>query len=279
MKLSTFAILCALGLNCAAFAHGGHRHHHEEVKPLQTPGVEALKRGDLKAAETLIRGELEKDPGNARLKMVYAGLKSTLRRIPLFEQEKNPDMAVRLGRQIRAFYLRYGLFAPAAEVDRRIYELRPDDANAVSYAVTLLNLDRNKEAAALFAKVDLDKARPGAVLCAALAFARIGERERAGQLYRRFPMDKMKLNELKLCSRAAAVNGDSAVAVEAVRRIMKQSPDHQRQTLNRQWFPGRDYDGIRATPEFQAALATPADPDARCEDCPNRGKEKGGHRH
>ncbi|MCI5779306.1 MAG: hypothetical protein MR051_05775 [Lentisphaeria bacterium] len=281
MKLSTFAIVCALGLNCTAFAHGDdHHHHHKEQNAvLKSPGVDALKNGDLQTAEKLLRGELEKDPGNPRLKTVYSGLKVTLRRVSLFEQEKNPDIAVRLGRQIRGFYLRYGLFERTLEVDRRICELQPNDANTVSCAVTLLNLDRNNEAAALFSKTDLAGAKPGTVLCAALAYARIGDRERAAKLYLRFPMGKMKLNELKLCSRAAAVNGDKDIAVNAVRLIMKQSPDHQRQTLNKQWFPVRDYDKIRSTPEFQAALATPADPDARCEDCPNRHAGHGNDRH
>jgi len=84
--------------------------------------------------------------------------------------------------------------------------------NAAAYAVTLLNLDKNREALAIFEKIDLAAAQPGVRLCAALAYARTGNIDKATAISIEYPVGKLGVNELALQARIAAVKEDAASA-------------------------------------------------------------------
>ena len=263
MKLFSAAVLLALAVS--GFAHG--------PAPLKSPAVDCVREGDFAKAMTLFAEEV-KASDDVRLKRAYSQLKITLRREKSFAGEKDPAAAARLGRQLRAFYYQNGLFAKAEAVDKRVYELAPTSANAVSYGITLLNLDKNREAADLFSKVDLKGAKPGAVLCVALAYARTGDKAKSEELCKPYPVEKMSASDLKLYSRIAALNNDIPACASAVRRILEQAPFKEHHALKHQLFSGADFRNAAASPLFKEALNTQSKVKDKCATCPNRGTDK-----
>lgn len=271
MKLKLFLLAALLVTALAGFAH----------EPQKSAAADAMKKGEFDKALTLFAEEIKASPDDARLKKLYAGLKSHLRHEKAFAQESNPEMQAKLGKQLRNFYYQQGLFDKAEAVDRKLYEVAPTSANAVNYGVTLLNLNKNKEAAELFAKADLKDATPGGVLCAALAFARVGDTAKAAELCARVPADKMGANELKLYARIAALNGDGAAASDAARRILEQTPAKQHDLLKKQYFTEADFKKVAELDAFRKALDTASKVEDDCAGCPNRGTSKcdGKHNH
>ena len=139
------------------------------VSAAESPLAAALKQGDFATALKLFPAEIEKRPGDANLKKSYAALRTTLRRQELFDREEDPELLQNLGKPLRAYYYRFGLYAKAAAVDRKIYGKAPTAQNAVAYAVTLLNLDQNPDAVKIFDSLKLEELPAGSQLCAALA--------------------------------------------------------------------------------------------------------------
>lgn len=271
MKLKPFLFAALLLFALAGFAH----------EPLKSAAADAMKKGEFEKALTLFAEEIKASPEDARLKKLFSGLKAHLRHEKAFAQESDPATLAKLGKQVRAFYYQQGLFDRAEAVDRKLYETTPSTENAVSYGVTLLNLNKNKEAVDLFAKTDLKDAKSGSVLCAALAFARVGDKAKAAELCARVPVDKMNANELKLYARIAALNGDGTAAADAARRILEQAQPKQHDSLKKQYFTEDDFKKVADLDVFRKALETKSKAEDDCTGCPNRGTSKcdGKHNH
>ena len=262
IPLLTAAVLLAA---VTAFAHGPAQ------PPLKSPAAAALRKGDLETALTLFESEIKASPDEPRLKQHYAELKTHLRREKMFAAEQNPEMKTRIGRQLRRFYYKYGMFGKAEQTDRAVYAADASEANAVSLGVTLLNTGKNQEAAELFRKVNLDKAKPGVVLCAALAEARTGSKGNSVKLLSRFSVEKMDANSLQLYARCAALNGDAAGTAAAVRRILEQTKAKQHPSLKKHLFSTPDFRNVAEQESFKAALNTESKVKDNCDTCPKRG--------
>ena len=243
----------------------------------ESPLAAALKQGDFDTALKLFPAEIEKRPGDANLKKAYAALRTTIRRQELFDREEDPELLQNLGKPLRAYYYRFGLYQKAAAVDRRVYEKASTPQNAVAYAVTLLNLNQNVEAVKIFDSLKLEELPVGSQLCAALAYARTGDAKKADAICARFPADKLKQGLLPLAARIAAVRGDAKTAAMITRRILENTPAKQHETLKKQLFASVDFAGIATDAEFQEALKTASKLSDECATCPNRGTHKCDH--
>ena len=276
LLLALFAMLLTLG---TASAHGDGHHHHA-APPLKSKAVDAIKQGDFDRAAKLFPEEIAAQPGEARLKTLFTELKTQIRREKLFAQETDPEMIAAIGRQMRRFYVKYGLFAKAEPVDRKIYAADASERNAVSLGVTLLNLRKDREAAEIFGKLDLAKAKPGVILCAALAFARIGEKAKCAELLGKVDRNKLDLNGVRLYVRCAARSGDAATAAELTAKILEQSPAADHDSLKKQFFAEEDFKPVAESGIFRKALQTVSKiKEDDCGGCPNFGTDKCQHRH
>lgn len=265
IQLLTAAVLLAAA---TASAHG------PALPPLKSPAVAELRKGELDKALTMFESEIKASPDEPRLKQHYAELKTHLRREKMFAAEQNPEMKTRIGRQLRRFYYKYGMFGKAEQTDRAVYAADASEANAVSLGVTLLNTGKNQDALELFRKLNPDKAKPGVVLCAALAEARTGNREQSVKLLSRFTVDKMDVNSLQLYARCAALNGDAEGTAAAVRRILEQTKAKQHPSLKKHLFSTPDFRKAAEQESFKAALDTKSKVKDKCDNCPNKGTEK-----
>ena len=259
--------IIALAVSVLAFA----------VQGAGSPLAAALKQGDFATALKLFPAEIEKRPDDANLKKSYAALRTTLRRQELFDREEDPELLQNLGKPLRAYYYRFGLYAKAAAVDRKIYGKAPTSQNAVAYAVTLLNLDQNPDAVKIFDSLKLEELPAGAQLCAALAYARTGDAAKADAIRAKFPSAELKPGVLPLAARIAAVRNDAETAAALTRRILENAPEKQHDMLKKQLFGSADFAGIAANADFQAALKTASKLSDECATCPNRGTGKCDH--
>lgn len=243
----------------------------------ESPLAAALKQGDFDTALSLFPAEIEKRPGDANLKKAYAALRTTIRRQELFDREDDPELLQNLGKPLRAYYYRFGLYRKAAAVDRKVYEKASTPQNAVAYAVTLLNLDQNADAVKIFDSLKLEELPAGSQLCAALAYARTGETKKADAILAGFPVEKLKPGLFPLAARIAAVRGDVKTAAMLTRRILEGAPAKQHAMLKKQLFASADFAKIAGEAEFQAALNTASKLSDECATCPNRGTGKCDH--
>ena len=247
------------------------------VSAAESPLATALKQGDFATALKLFPAEIEKRPGDANLKKSYAALRTTLRRQELFDREEDPELLQNLGKPLRAYYYRFGLYAKAAAVDRKIYGKAPTAQNAVAYAVTLLNLDQNPDAVKIFDSLKLEELPAGSQLCAALAYARTGDAAKADALRAKFPVSELKPGLFPLAARVAAVRNDAGTAAALTRKILENAPAKQHDMLKKQLFGSADFAGIAADADFRAALKTASKLSDECATCPNRGTDKCDH--
>ena len=270
-------LICTLALlllgSAGLYAHG----HHQA--PLKSPAVDALKQGDFQRAARLLPGEIKANPNEARLKKIYAALKTQLRREKLFAEERDPGMIVLVGSEMRKFYTAWGLYDKAAAAGEKIYAASPSLQNGVNWGVSLLNADKNTEAAAVFGKLDLSKADPGPSLCGALAFARVGKKDESRKILDRFDTGKLSLNFLGLYARSAALNGDSDKAAELAAKILEKSPAKQHPNLKKNLFGSADFKSVAGNEKFKAALKTASKVEDECAGCPNHGTDKCDHKH
>jgi len=267
-------LLSAMLLVFAATSMFAHGHHQ---KPLKSEAVNAVRKGDFEQAAVLFAKEIKANPSEPRLKQLYSELKTQIRREKLLAEETDPGMIVEIGRPMHQFYTKYGLFSKAEAIDRKIYQAEPSTANGVTLGVTLLNLNRNQEAAEIFRKLDLSKAKRGMVLCAALAFARSGDKAASEKLLAQFPIAKLDPNSLQLYARCAANNGDVRTASDLTARILAKSPEKNHPSLKKNLFASSDFRKIADEKTFQDALKTKSQVEDDCADCPNRGTSKCEH--
>lgn len=260
-------IILALAVSVCALA----------LRAAESPLAAALRSGDFDTALKLFPAEIEKRPGDVKLKKAYAALRTTIRRQELFDREDDPELLQNLGKPLRAYYYRFGLYQKAAAVDRKVCEKAPTPQNAVAYAVTLLNLDRNADAVKIFDSLKSEELPAGSQLCAALAYARTGEAKKADAIRARFPIDNLKPGLFPLAARIAAVRGDAKSAAALTRRILENAPAKQHDSLKKQLFASADFSGIATDAEFQAALKTASKLPDECATCPNRGTGKCDH--
>ncbi len=267
----------------AAQEGGGGKDGPGESSPAPVPEAEGnsssraltlMKEGRFQEALPLFEKEISESPRNAAiLKQHYGALKKTIRREELFREESNPELLAKIGRQLKSFYYSLGLFEKAEAVERKIHEVSPTTENAANLGATLLNLNKNREAAELFSKTDLSDAKSFPLLCAALAYARCGDAQKASELATRCRMDSLSANELLLFARTAAACGNCERASEAVAKILENTPPSRRKGL-KDFFQEEDFSRIRDSKEFRSALETPSRVKDSCEGCPNRGTSR-----
>ena len=271
MKKSLIIIGAMLFGTAALLAHG----HHQP--PLKSEAVEAIKRGEFELASQLFVKEIEANPAEARLKQLYTELKTQMRREKLLADEQDCEMIVRIGREMRKFYYRFGLFDKAEAIDRKIYAAEPSLQNGVALGVTLLNRDNDREAAEVFGKLDLGGAKPAQRLCAALAFARVGEQEKAKKLLAECDPGQLDENGLQLYARCAGRCGDAVTAAALAKKLLENSPDKKHPSLKKHLFAARDFEPVAKSDAFRAALETASKVEDDCDDCPNRGTDQCDH--
>ena len=275
MKLKSLSAAVLVFAAASLFAHG----HHNHQAPLKSEAVKAIRQGDFEQAALLFEKEIKANPSDPRLKQLYSELKTQVRREKLFAGETDTGMIEEIGRPMRQFYIKYGLFAKAEAIDRKIYQADPSLANGVALAVTLLNLDRNREAAEIFRKLDLSHAKRGAALCAALAFARTGDKATSEKLLKRFPVDKLDSGSLQLYVRCTANNGDLKTTCNLTARILAGTPGKNHPMLKKHLFGGPDFKTVADNQDFQNALKTKSKKRDSCAGCPNQGTDKCEHGH
>ncbi|MBQ6352143.1 MAG: hypothetical protein IJJ28_02605 [Lentisphaeria bacterium] len=247
------------------------------LRAAESPAVAALKQGDFNTALQRFQEEIKKRPDDANLKKGYQLLRTTMRRQELFDREEDPELLRNLGKPLRNYYYRFGLYKQAAAVDRRLHQVAPSDKTAVAYAVTLLNLGDNAGAVRIFDTLQLDKLPAGAQLCAALGYARSGNAQKADAIRAKFPVDQLPAGMLPLAARVAAVRGDVKGAASAARRLLENTPAKQHGMLKTQLFGAGDFAPVAAAEEFRQALATASKLGDQCAGCPNRGTAKCDH--
>ena len=235
--------------------------------------LKLMKEGRFQEALPLFEKEIRESPGNIQLKQRYSELKKNLRREELVREESNPELLAKLGRQLKSFYYSLGLFEKAEAVERKIHEVSPTTENAANLGATLLNLNKNREAAELFSKTDLSDAKSFPLLCAALAYARSGDARKASELAARCRMESLSANELLLFARTAAACGNCEKASGAVAKILENTPPSRRKGL-KDFFQEEDFSRIRDSKEFRSALETPSRVKDSCAGCPNRGTSR-----
>ena len=235
--------------------------------------LKLMKEGRFQEALPLFEKEIRESPANIQLKQRYSELKKNLRREELFREESNPELLAKLGRQLKSFYYSLGLFEKAEAVERKIHEVSPTTENAANLGATLLNLNKNREAAELFSKTDLSDAKSFPLLCAALAYARSGDARKASELAARCRMESLSANELLLFARTAAACGNCEKASGAVAKILENTPPSRRKGL-KDFVQEEDFSRIRDSKEFRSALETPSRVKDSCAGCPNRGTSR-----
>ncbi len=262
-------------LAVAAWSAGVFAHAPKAATLPDTPAVKAMQSGDYAEALKLLPAETAANPKDTALKQLYGTLKRVTQQEAMFAQETNPESALKTGRALRSFYYARNHFDKALAVDQKLYELAPGEATLAALGATELNLDKNKEAAATFGKMDLAKASNGIRLCAALAAARTGDTERARKILATVDSTKFKSNSERLLHcRVLGVLGDSAAVGAAVAKLMEQTPADEHAGLKKHIEASSDFKSVGAA-AFRKALETPSQvKEEDCANCPNRAAGK-----
>ncbi len=264
-KFAVAALLLALAIPGMALGHGTQA---------KAPDFRTLCTGkSLDEAAAAVDAELREHPDDAALKKFALELKKNGRRAQLFEQEQNPEMAAKTGKLLRQFFYRNDMLAEAEKVDRQLFKLNPDIANGVSLAETLLNRNRDREAAELLLSLKPAEADREANLLAALALARTGDVAESQEYLARTPFESCKPQELMIYARIAALHDDAAQAAAAVARILENAPAKESRALQA-YFQDDDFRHVLPDAAYQAALQTESKAGDSCAGCPNSGTSR-----
>lgn len=222
-----------------------------------------------------IETELAQKPQNAALQKQLLEVKSMQRRAEMFARENNPEMAAKLGSVLRRFYYRHQMFAAAEQIDRRLLAMKPDHSRTFALGETLLNSNKNQEAAELLRHCNWREDERTGKLLTALAAARINDPETTRRLLAEIPDERCTPQERLLAVTAAARIGDVQRAAAGVARILKEAPARENDAL-RKYFSGADFAELLPNPAFQTALQTrsSAKKHDSCAGCPNRGTSR-----
>ncbi len=264
MKLNKKIMTAACSLLAVFFPLAGSAHpESEDVGKI-------FQSGDLEQILTTANAELQKNPDDEKLKKLTAEISKTIQREKMFAQESNPELLEKIAKTLRAFYYRHNLLKQAEKVDRTVYEKKPDNATALRLAETLLKEQKNREAADLLASRTLTEKDRTARLYAALAFAKLGEAEKAGKYLEQMSFDSYTPRELLIYALANASLGNAEAAAAGVKKILENAPAKETKKL-REYFQGADFAKVSSNQAFQAALTTEGKPGNTCAGCPSRG--------
>lgn len=235
----------------------------------------SLEGDPLTARRTAIETELAQDPKNAALQKQLLEIKSMQRRAEMFARENNPEMAAKLGSVLRRFYYRHQMFAAAEQIDRRLHAMKPDNVRTFALGETLLNSNKNQEAAELLRHCNWREDERSGKFLTALAAARINDPATTRRILAEIPDEHCSPQERLLAVTAAARIGDVQRAAAGVAKILSEAPARENDAL-RKYFSGADFAPLLPDPAFQAALQTrsSAKEHDNCAGCPNRGTSR-----
>ncbi len=238
-----------------------------------TPAPEAAANA-LSELRTKLESRIAAEPENTELKKQLLQLSAMQRRETMFARERNPELAARLGAELRRYYYRQRLFAAAEPVDRRLHALKPDHHHTFALGETLLQLGKNQEAAELLKRCDWSDSERSGKLLTALAAARAGDPDTARRHLAEIPDERCTPQERLLAVTAAARLGEVERAATGVKTILEQAPARETRALRR-YFSGPDFQQVLATPAFRNALNTESKVQTDdCTGCPNRGTSR-----
>lgn len=232
------------------------------------PKAAASTLSELRAG---LEARIAAEPKNAALKKQLLFLAAMQRRETMFAKERNPEMASKLGAELRRYYYQQRLFSAAESVDRRLHSMNPDHLHTFALGETLLHTGKNQEAAELLKRCDWNEQERSGKLLTALAAARIGDQETGRRLLAEIPDERCTPQERLLAVTAAARLGEIERASKGVVTILEQAPSKETKALQH-YFSGTDFQTVLSSPAFRNALNTRSKAKENdCSGCPNRG--------
>ncbi len=194
----------------------------EDAAQALARGNAMLAQGAWQPAQDAFAEAARLDPANA----AYRGELDVLRRVMKLRTDlggtANATQWDRTAAALRAYYYSKGIFGEALALDQQAHQRAGSPASAALLAETLLELNRNTEAASLLAQQPVAKLTPSARMFHGIALARTGEATKAKQVVSDVPLPFAATPNLMLIrARLLAATGDDAGAVALLKQAFE----------------------------------------------------------
>lgn len=215
-------LVVVIGLLMQTVTPGAWAGRPEDAAAALARGNTLLGQAAWQEAESAFAEASRLDPANA----TYRGELDVLRRVMKLRAEHagtaDPAQWDRTAAALRAYYYSKGIFGEALVLDREAHQRAGSPASAAFLAETLLELNRDMEAASLLAEQPAGKLSPSARMLHGIALARTGDVARARKIAAEVPLPFAATPSLLLVrARLLACIDEPAGAVDLLRKAFE----------------------------------------------------------
>lgn len=275
-RIGTVVILVMLAL--ASFAPATSAGPAEDAARAAERGNALLEQGAWEGAAEAFAEAARLDPSD----VAWRGELDILRRVMTLRADlaDAPDAAKweRTAAALRSYYYGKRILPEALSLDEEAWRRSESPETAARLAETLLEMNRDVEAASLLASQPAAALDPGARMLHGIALARTGDTAGAGRIARDVPVPAVAPPELLVTrARLLAGIGDRVGALQSLERAFAAAPSSLVEPTRKRVLACGDFAGLTATPEFTKLLTTATGKAASscsmgpsCGACPSR---------
>ncbi len=278
MKFRILAALAAFCLFVPVFSVAGEEPTAEAAASF-AKGQELLRSGDFPGALKAYTAAAKAAPENKE----YIERAMVVRRIMSYRKfaVENPDSPKwgEVVQSLHVFYVTQGLLNEALTLDKKIHARTKSAASASLLAETLLELGKNEETVKLLAPFEPKAGTERTRVCLGIAFARLGEKERARRLATACPV-KAEATPSHLVDQARLnmLLGKKAQGIKALTLCLEQLPKSRHETIRTYVNGCADFGPFRKSSELGVVMQTKSkvsesscSSGADCGSCPSKG--------
>jgi len=243
-------------------------------------GEAALAKADFKTALDLFSAAARADLDNQEYLQHYLIVRRIMHLRSSLESAKTPRQQEQVAQSLRAFYIGEKLYSEALALDQKMHEKFNTATTATMLADTQLAMNLNADAVKLLSSIKPDEATSATRALLGIALARTGKTAEAKQLAGAVTLPEEGDPGLHyLAARLHALTGDSAKAVDVLKRGFEWTPPGQLEAFKAHAKTNPDLAAVATAPGFAAAMAAESkiseskcSGGSSCASCPMKGK-------
>ncbi len=276
MRMQSIVGYCAMAavLLAPALVRG------ETAEQAFAQGETALAKADFAAALASFAAAARANLDNRDYLQHYMMVRRVLDLRSRLESAETPRQQQQIALALRAFYLGEKLYAEALALDKKMHERLNTAATATMLADTQLAMNLNADAVTLLSSIGADKSTSATRALLGIALARTGKTAEAKQVAGDVTLPKEGDPGLYyLAARLHALTGDSAKALDLLKRGFEDTPPSQLDAFKAHAKANSDLASLASAPGFAAALAVQSkiaeskcSGGSNCANCPMKGK-------
>ena len=248
----------AVGLLASCAAAPASTVEDDPAAQLCKQADELVKQGKLDEAMKTYASAAKTDRTNMEYRQQYALMRQVIKLRDALPKEENPVKWQTGAQGLRAFYVGNALYKDALPLDQQLHEKLNTAETAQMLAETLLNLNKNAEAAKFVAALDEEKKNaPALVALCGIAAARLDQKDQA-----QATLSGLKLPEepnpslLMTVARLQALLGMDAAACASLSQSLENTPETRMAEPIAYAQACPDFAAIKKSDAFAAALKT-----------------------